>query len=165
MMKTATLNIISMSLVLLSGCDSVRDTLGLKRSEPDEFNIIERHHLTTPPGYGLRPPLTGQSNPAVIDPHVQAQQSITGSKKIHTSAEKKSNGEKALLSNLSTHSSEKDIRTMIANEQQISQDAVNNRLSDLSRSQTNNKELLDPHAEYEEQTGHPHPSKFLDEVN
>jgi len=157
--------LILLGLTLLSGCDTVRSTLGLQRTEPDEFNVIDRHPLTTPPGYGLRPPQSGQENVAIIDPHAKAQQSLTGqSAKLRPKAPQ-SAGEKMLLENISKNPSNQDIRTVINNEQQASQDAVNSRLSSLSKSQTDNKELIDPHAEYEQETGHAHPSKFLEEVN
>ncbi len=43
--------------LLLNGCDSVRNTLGLDHYQADEFNINENPPLSIPPNYNLRPPL------------------------------------------------------------------------------------------------------------
>ncbi len=41
---------------LLTGCDTVRNTLGLDHYQADEFNISENPPLSLPPDYKLRPP-------------------------------------------------------------------------------------------------------------
>lgn len=46
--------------VTLSGCgNQVRETLGLNRQAPDEFQVVSRPPLTLPPEYRLRPPEPG----------------------------------------------------------------------------------------------------------
>lgn len=44
--------------LLLAACDgsTVRDTLGLYRSAPDEYTVVSRPPLSVPPQFGLRPP-------------------------------------------------------------------------------------------------------------
>lgn len=55
-MKTGALAFVS--LVAVAGCTGkeVRQTVGLKRNQPDEFQVISRPPLSVPPVYHLRPP-------------------------------------------------------------------------------------------------------------
>ena len=48
------------ALALLPGCESIRDTLGLNQTGPNEFLVsdTETPDLTIPPDYQLHPPLT-----------------------------------------------------------------------------------------------------------
>ncbi|WP_165380366.1 DUF3035 domain-containing protein [Candidatus Finniella inopinata] len=45
-----------MGLLALSGCDTMRNTLGLDHYQPDEFQISENPPLSMPKDYSLRPP-------------------------------------------------------------------------------------------------------------
>lgn len=47
--------------LLLSGCDSVKSSLGMDHYQPDEFNIKENQSLSIPPNYKLMPPRTKDS--------------------------------------------------------------------------------------------------------
>jgi hypothetical protein len=60
--------------VSLSGCDSVRNTLGLDHYQPDEFNIADNPPLSMPKDYNLRPPVEGKVNPHRTESNVSAQQ-------------------------------------------------------------------------------------------
>ncbi|HUN51459.1 MAG TPA: DUF3035 domain-containing protein, partial [Candidatus Sulfotelmatobacter sp.] len=42
-----------------AGCDSIKATLGLEKSGPDEFAVVTKAPLTLPPDYALRPPAPG----------------------------------------------------------------------------------------------------------
>lgn len=55
-MKTGAL--LFASLAALAGCTGkeVRQTVGLKRNQPDEFQVVSRPPLSVPPVYHLRPP-------------------------------------------------------------------------------------------------------------
>ncbi len=52
--------LVSLSLVcisiLLSGCDTFRNTLGLDHYQADAFAVVENPPLSMPPDYKLRPP-------------------------------------------------------------------------------------------------------------
>lgn len=48
---------------LLSGCDSLRNAVGITKQSPDEFAVVTRAPLTLPPDYGLRPPRPGAPRP------------------------------------------------------------------------------------------------------
>lgn len=50
----------------LTGCDKTRDVLGLKRPQTDEFDVMDRAPLSTPPHYNLKPPLPGQDEQTAL---------------------------------------------------------------------------------------------------
>jgi hypothetical protein len=41
---------------MLTGCDGVRNALGMERHIPDETKVVSRPPLTLPPEFDLRPP-------------------------------------------------------------------------------------------------------------
>ena len=43
-------------MLLLCGCTSIRQMVGLDRTGPDEFAVESRAPLTIPPEFELRPP-------------------------------------------------------------------------------------------------------------
>lgn len=54
-----------LSALLLSACgSSVKQTLGLERTTPDEFSVVERAPLTVPPNFDLAPPSDGATAPS-----------------------------------------------------------------------------------------------------
>lgn len=77
------------ALALLSACsnNSVRDTLGLDRSAPDEFVVVSRPPLSIPPEFDLRPPQPGAS-PLVPSAEEEARRQLLG-----TSSQPVSSGE------------------------------------------------------------------------
>lgn len=68
----------------LSACSSIKKTMGIEKTAPDEFLVTSRAPLTLPPEYDLRPVSDG----SVMNPAVTNQ------------AEDFSEGEQALLSKL-----------------------------------------------------------------
>ena len=40
----------------LTGCDQVKQGLGLERHQPDEFTVVDRPPLSMPPSIALKPP-------------------------------------------------------------------------------------------------------------
>jgi len=50
------------AILILSGCSSTSRALGLKKSTPNEFNILTKAPLVIPPEYNLRPPEPGASS-------------------------------------------------------------------------------------------------------
>ena len=44
-------------MILLAGCGSARDIVGLSKQSPDEFEVVTRAPLSLPPDYGLRVPV------------------------------------------------------------------------------------------------------------
>ena len=55
-----------LAVVLLAGCQGVKQQLGVGRHSPDEFTVVKRAPLTLPPDYSLRVPSTGAAPAAAI---------------------------------------------------------------------------------------------------
>jgi len=62
---------------VLSGCEGVRNTIGLERSVPDEFAVAAPVPLVIPPDFNLRPPAPG-SDRAQVSPADQARTALVG---------------------------------------------------------------------------------------
>ena len=70
--STFTLGAITAAAVVLTGCNSIRQGVGLERVTPDEFRVVSMAPLSVPPEYGLRPPAPGQPRPAELAPESAA---------------------------------------------------------------------------------------------
>ena len=70
----------TISLLALSACtsDTVRDTLGLERSAPDEFRVVSRPPLSVPPQFSLRPPSNSDASPNQLAADKKAQSLLNG---------------------------------------------------------------------------------------
>jgi hypothetical protein len=64
--------------VLLGGCTSIRETLGLTKRSPDEFRVVSRAPLSMPPDYSLRPPTPGAPRPQEGTTRDQAAAAVFG---------------------------------------------------------------------------------------
>jgi hypothetical protein len=73
--------IAAIALIALTGCGTttVKDTLGLSRSAPDEFRVVSRPPLSVPPEFTLRPPSNTENAPGQLSADKQAQSLVTGS--------------------------------------------------------------------------------------
>lgn len=101
---------------VLSAC-SVRESLGLGRSPPDEFAVVDRPPLSMPPDFGLRPPVPGAVRPQEVDPGVHASSSLFGGAEKPTEARGTvSAAEKALLEQTGADKASPDVRSTINNE-------------------------------------------------
>lgn len=67
-------------LLPLAACGggSVRETLGIDRSAPDEFRVVSRPPLSVPPEFSLRPPTAGGGSAAESPAYRQAQEAVFG---------------------------------------------------------------------------------------
>jgi hypothetical protein len=101
--------------VSLTGCGGVRESLGLGRSPPDEFSVVDRPPLAMPPDFGLRPPVPGAPRPQEVDPSLQASSNLFGGRGT-TSGGATSPAERALLEQTGADKAPADIRTLINNE-------------------------------------------------
>lgn len=88
-----TLGAIAAAAVVLTGCNSIRQGIGLERVTPDEFRVVSMAPLSVPPEYGLRPPAPGQPRPAELAPESAARQILLGQRQAIT----RSAGEQALV--------------------------------------------------------------------
>lgn len=65
-------------LPLLAACSDIKETVGLGRNVPDEFDVVSNPPLTIPPDYILRPPQRGVAAPAGAVPAVAAAAQAVG---------------------------------------------------------------------------------------
>lgn len=114
-MKSHSLIILTLIAFTLSGCGSVRESLGLGRNAPDEFAVVDRPPLSMPPDFGLRPPQPGMPRPQEIDMSQRANETLFGtdtpSDKIEVSS-----AEKALMENTGAAKADPNIRQTIERE-------------------------------------------------
>ena len=63
-------------MLLLCGCDSFKQMVGLERTGPDEFAVESRAPLTIPPDFELRPPKPGAPRPQEVSAAEKARKAI-----------------------------------------------------------------------------------------
>lgn len=51
------------AMLVATGCEQTKETLGLARKPPDEFTVVSRAPLSVPPGIELQPPQPGAVRP------------------------------------------------------------------------------------------------------
>ena len=90
--RTAVLTLAASALVL-GGCGTMRDSIGLTKVTPDEFLTVSTAPLTVPPEYGLRPPAPGEPRPQELAPESAARQILLGQRQAIT----RTTGEQALV--------------------------------------------------------------------
>jgi hypothetical protein len=109
-----------LACMLLSACSggTVKQTLGLDRSAPDEFRVVSRPPLSVPPEFNLRPPSATDSGPASPPASLQAQSLVTG-KNINSdtiSEAAKTTGEAAFLKNAGADKADASVREKLVEE-------------------------------------------------
>ncbi len=105
-------------LLALVGCNSVRDDLGLGRSSPDEFAVVDRAPLSMPPDFTLRPPKPGEARPQEVDMTGHASDIVLGSN-ADTAVSPKAAGsgsEQSLLETAGAGKADPGIRTIVDHE-------------------------------------------------
>lgn len=65
-------------MAAVAGCGDVRRSLGIDRTAPDEFAVVERAPLSVPPDFTLRPPQPGAPRPGTKTPREQAARAVFG---------------------------------------------------------------------------------------
>jgi hypothetical protein len=102
---------------LLSGCDSLRDAAGLTKKSPDEFAVTTKAPLVIPPDFNLRPPLPGAPPSNTRDPSSNAEMALFANADPQTVANGMTGnftpGEKMLLANAKSQSSDPAIRARL----------------------------------------------------
>ena len=110
----------------LTGCEGIKEQLGLKKSAPDEFLVVARPPLWVPPGFRLRPPGPGAGRPQESSAAERAQAVLTGAALQRPAADKavkRSRGESALLNRAGTQIAKPDIRRVVNEENAVLADA------------------------------------------
>ncbi len=118
MIRPQTLVVLSLALVSLAACGSMRESLGLGRNPPDEFAVIDRPPLSMPPDFGLRPPRPGAERLQEQDMTKRASEALFDEQGNVVPADISgiSGVEKALLEQSNAHAADKNIREVIDRE-------------------------------------------------
>ena len=106
-----------LAALILGGCESSKELLGMEKQAPDEFAVYTRAPLSLPPQYGLRPPEPGKQRPQADNPTVSARDAILGSaKRTPPPAPGQTPGIQALLSKVEADKALPDIRNIVNRE-------------------------------------------------
>jgi hypothetical protein len=103
--------------LVLSGCSSAKESLGLTRSTPDEFMVVKHAPLAMPPDYNLRPPAPGTPRPQEQSTDQMARTAIFGGEPANeSSATAPDSAETALLQQAGTAQANPNIRNVVDQE-------------------------------------------------
>lgn len=103
--------------LLLSGCSSARESLGLTRSAPDEFMVVKHAPLAMPPDYNLRPPAPGAPRPQEQSTDQLARNTVFGGEQSSGANEADpGSAEAALLQQAGTSGANPNIRNVVDQE-------------------------------------------------
>ena len=115
-MRFSSILVLSFVCAALAGCGSMREDLGLGRSTPDEFAVIDRPPLAIPPDFGLRPPVPGAPRPQEVDQSLHASDTLFGSSDKPAANHTLSAAERALVAQSGADKAPPDIRNTINSE-------------------------------------------------
>jgi hypothetical protein len=106
---------------MLTACSgsSIRDDLGLGRSSPDEFAVVDRPPLSLPPDFDLRPPEPGAPRPQGTSTTQSASNIVFGSDSKtmpETDVSDGSDAEKSVLASAGAPNAMPDIRSVVDRE-------------------------------------------------
>lgn len=104
------------AVLALSGCQGVKDTLGLTKKSPDEFAVVTNVPLVVPPDYKLRPPDPGAPRPQDTTVREKAQAALVGQPSASLLATPRSSGETALLTQAQAVNPDPGIRRKVNDE-------------------------------------------------
>ena len=112
-----TLILPGMVLFMLAACGDLRDDLGLGRSAPDEFAVVDRAPLSVPPDFSLRPPQPGAKRPQEVDMTQRANNIVFGGDTAAAnSAPGASSAENTLLTSAGAAKADSNIRETVDRE-------------------------------------------------
>lgn len=139
-------------LVSLSACggESVKETLGINRSAPDEFRVVSRPPLSIPPQFDLRPPSATAESPTVVPADKQAQSILTGSEISETKRRSSSSGSQ-FLKNIGVDEADPSVRETLVKQRIAEQEKQSDSgwFSLLSSRKDKNATLVDAKSEAE----------------
>ena len=119
------LAVLSLGVVALSGCESLRQEAGLTKQPPDEFAVTTKAPLIIPPDYKLRPPSPGAAPLNQSDPTSAAEAAMFNSTDPATVAARMqgnySPAEKMLLANAGVQNADPSIRAELQSDQKSMQ--------------------------------------------
>jgi len=104
----------------LGACESTKKALGLTKTAPDEFAVVNHGPLVMPPDFNLRPPVPGADRPQDMPAAEQARASLVGRAKLESLRNKgMSAGELALLAKAGTERVPGDVRQALEKESSV----------------------------------------------
>jgi len=120
---------LAVACLALTACGGVRQSLGLQRTAPDEFDVISRAPLSMPPDYTLRPPRPGAERPQKPDLRGRAESVVFGRNRAggvemrsrQIEGADRSTGELALMARAGTDKARSDIREIVNRETGVMQ--------------------------------------------
>ena len=139
--------------IALSACQSTKRALGLQKTAPDEFAVVNHGPLVMPPDFNLRPPVPGAERPQEVPASEQARQALLGRAKIDAQrAQGMSRGEIGLLAKAGADATSSDVRETLDKESSVfatEQKSFTDRLLFWrdSKAKTEHGVALDPVAE------------------
>jgi hypothetical protein len=108
--------ILTIAMVALSGCENVRNTVGIARNAPDEFAVAAPVPLVIPPDFNLRPPAPG-SERAQQSSSDRARTALVGRAKMRALQQRgMTGGEAQLLTLAGVENVPADIRMILDKE-------------------------------------------------
>jgi len=107
----------------VSGCESTRETFGLNKQAPDEFQVVSRAPLSLPPDFTMRVPEPGAPRPQTGSTTDQARRILVGDDpnavKRDITEGSRSKGQVALLSKSGAQYADPEIRNTVDRETSI----------------------------------------------
>lgn len=147
-MRFLFLSLLTLTLTACGGVSGIRDTIGLNRAAPDEFQVIKNAPLEVPPSLSqLPPPRPGAPRPQERAVSEQARSALLGGTPAERAAP--SATETALLQQVGTDATPADIRATIDAEsvEDPSNQSVTQRLLGFGNPLAEDESVLDPEEE------------------
>lgn len=108
------------AVAALSACQSTKRALGLTKSTPDEFAVVNHGPLVMPPDFNLHPPVPGADRPQELPAEEQARSVLVGRQKMEAlKAKGMSTGEVALLAKAGADQVSPDVRQTLDKESSV----------------------------------------------
>ena len=104
-----------------TACDQTRESLGLKRVQANEFEVMDRQPLSVPPNYSLRPPLPNAPAKTEVTPSEKAKEALLGDQ---ANNETKSAAEKDFLKKAKAENVDHAVRATLEKEVPAKEEAA-----------------------------------------
>lgn len=113
--RTLLIGLTLASALLATGCTSMSKAVGMRKTTPNEFNILTKPPLVVPPEYNLRPPMAGELDVEEKYATVAARKALIG----EIDPAKPSQGEAVLIARAGGGSADPAVRVIIDGQNSI----------------------------------------------
>lgn len=119
--QAAAISLGTTALLATAGCGQFKESLGLTKNPPDEFQVVSREPLSMPPKFDLRPPEPSAERPQGNSTRDRARQTVfrateRQSRNGYKGGDSMSAGEEALLTQAGANNTPEDIRQVVKQE-------------------------------------------------